>query len=91
MNVLNVLKRRGFVVINDFDITLSKAGLKKAKNIIEKHRLWETFLVNELNLAADHVHRDAEDMEHILTDEMVVKLKKILKNPKKDPHGKPIK
>ena len=32
-----------------------------------------------------------EEMEHILTDEMVVKLKKILKNPKKDPHGKPIK
>ncbi len=91
MKVLSFLKKRAFVEIEKGEIRLSKLGMKKAKAIIEKHRLWETFLVNQLDLAPDHVHRDAEEMEHILTDEMVVKLKKILKNPKKDPHGKPIK
>jgi manganese/zinc/iron transport system permease protein len=62
-----------------------------AKDVIERHRLWETYLVNEMNLAVDHVHRDAEEMEHVLTPEVVEKLKAILKDPLKDPHGKKIK
>ena len=85
------MEKKGLIVFEGDGVRLSNSGLKEASGVIEKHRLWETYLVNKLKLPLDHVHRDAEEIEHILTDELVVELKKMLKNPKKDPHGKLIK
>ncbi len=79
---------RGFV---DQSGGLTKAGKREAVKIVEKHRLWECYLAQRLNLADDHVHREAEEMEHFLDDEMVKELKRVLGNPKFDPHGEPIK
>lgn len=90
-NILKHLLKKKFLQLRDGDISFTEKGLKEAAKIIEKHRLWETYLVNKLHLKSDHVHRDAEEIEHILTDEVVAELKKILKNPKSDPHGKPLK
>lgn len=69
---------------------LSKGGLEFGRKLIKKHRLWEVYLANKLSMDAGKVHLEAEDMEHILTDEMVVRLEKMLGNPKVDPHGKQI-
>ena len=54
------------------------------------HRLWELFLTNEAHFAADHVHDDAEKIEHVLGENVVMEIERKLKFPKKDPHGKPI-
>ncbi len=89
--ILNKLVKFGFANISEGVINLTKSGVERAKSVIEKHRLWETYLVNRMNVAPDHVHRDAEEIEHVLTDEMKNKLKKLLKHPKEDPHGRPIK
>ena len=45
-------------------------------------------LTNQAHYAPDHVHDDAEKIEHILGDEIVRKIERILSNPRKDPHGK---
>ena len=90
-SVFRRLKRRGFLTVEDSVFRLSKEGFSAAAKVIEKHRLWETYLVNQLKVDPSFVHRDAETIEHVLTDEMVKELKKILGDPKKDPHGKPIK
>ena len=89
--ILRYLKRCGFLQVKNGEISFTDRGLKEAFRVIEKHRLWETYLVNKLHLKSDHVHRDAEDIEHILTDEVVAELKEILQNPKTDPHGKSLK
>jgi manganese/zinc/iron transport system permease protein len=39
-------------------------------------------------MAADHVHEDAEKIEHILGEETVRKLEKRLNYARHDPHGK---
>ena len=57
---------------------------------MRKHRLWELYLTRRLELPSDHVHRDAETMEHALTDEDVIALEQALGNPDTDPHGRPI-
>lgn len=85
------LQRAGFVEVKDEQISLTAAGKKRAFGVIEKHRLWESYLVERMNLASDHVHRDAEIMEHVLTDDVTQKIKRMLKNPKEDPHGKSLK
>jgi len=70
--------------------TLTAKGEKIAVKIIRKHRLWETFLVKELNFKWDEVHDIAEQLEHIDSPELVNRLDDHLGNPKYDPHGDPI-
>lgn len=89
-SILNRLRREKLIEIHDDEIILTKKGKLRGEQVVHKHRLWETYLVNQLKVAPDHVHRDAESMEHILTDEMIQKLEKILEYPQQDPHGRPI-
>jgi len=71
-------------------VSLTTKGKKLATNIVRKHRLWETFLVDKLHFNWDEVHDVAEQLEHIKSDKLVTLLDKFLGNPKFDPHGDPI-
>ena len=71
-------------------VILSKRGTKKAINILRKHRLWETFLVNKLAFGWGEVHDVAEQLEHIKSEELVDRLEAFLNHPQFDPHGEPI-
>ena len=71
-------------------VELSKKGRSKAINILRKHRLWETFLVNKLGFNWGEVHDMAEQLEHIKSEELVNRLDAFLEHPKFDPHGEPI-
>ncbi|MEZ4950443.1 MAG: metal-dependent transcriptional regulator [Saprospiraceae bacterium] len=55
-------------------VTLTKPGLKHAKALVRKHRLWEVFLVEKLQFTWDEVHDIAEQLEHIQSDELVERL-----------------
>ena len=65
-------------------------GRKIAKKLTSKHRLIEIFLKNILKIGQKHIHEEAHRLEHAFSDESIAKLRKLLGNPKKDPHGKPI-
>ncbi len=69
-------------------ISLTPKGWGTACRIVRNHRLWELYLTNEARYAPDHVHDDAEKIEHVLGEETVRRIERILSNPKKDPHGK---
>ncbi len=70
--------------------TLSEEGTKVALGIVRKHRLWEYFLVHELEFGWDEVHEIAEELEHIGSPALIEKLDAYLSFPKFDPHGDPI-
>ena len=46
-------------------VQLTQQGIRLAKSILRKHRLWETFLVDKLGFGWDEVHPLAEQLEHI--------------------------
>ncbi len=69
---------------------LTEGGRKIAAKVVRKHRLWEVFLVDKLNFQWDEVHEIAEQLEHIKSDELIVRLDKYLGSPEFDPHGDPI-
>lgn len=69
---------------------LTETGNKTALGIIRKHRLWEYFLVNKLGFEWEEVHSVAEELEHITSTELVIRLDNFLGNPAFDPHGDPI-
>ena len=71
-------------------VELSNSGKQYAINILRKHRLWETFLVEHLGFNWSEVHEIAEELEHIKSTKLIDKLDVFLGYPKFDPHGEPI-
>lgn len=71
-------------------VSLTETGTAIALNLVRKHRLWEAFLVNELDFSWDEVHEVAEQLEHIKSEKLIDRLDKHLGYPKVDPHGDPI-
>ena len=69
-------------------LTLTPEGWERACQIVRNHRLWELYLTNEARYEPDHVHDDAEKIEHVLGEDVVRQLERILENPRHDPHGK---
>jgi DtxR family transcriptional regulator, Mn-dependent transcriptional regulator len=65
-------------------------GRKVALQILRKHRLWETFMVEMLKFSWDEVHEVAEQLEHVHSDVLIERLDQLLGYPKFDPHGDPI-
>jgi len=71
-------------------VSFTPKGWQRAAEIVRNHRLWELYLANAASIQADHVHEDAEQIEHILGDATVRALEKRLGHAVLDPHGKPI-
>lgn len=67
-------------------IVLSDKGILTAREVIRKHRLWEIYLSKYFQLASDHLHDDAEGIEHVITPEIEKDLLTLLDYPDKDPH-----
>ena len=72
------------------EIHLTPDGWQRACEIVRNHRLWELYLTNAAQIAADHVHDDAEKIEHVLGEDVVRQLEKRLNFATKDPHGRDI-
>jgi len=86
------LRRHGLATLHEEGnvIFLTPEGWQGACNIVRNHRLWELYLTNAAQIAADHVHDDAEKIEHVLGDETVRQLERRLAYATRDPHGRPI-
>ncbi len=81
---------RGLAERTDDALRLTADGRAKGQQLVRKHRIWEVYLSRRLELPSDHVHRDAEAMEHTLSEAAVSDLEQALGFPKVDPHGSPI-
>lgn len=90
-DMLKKLKAKGLLNYEPYKgFTLSREGKKLALNIVRKHRLWEYFLVHNLEFGWDEVHDIAEELEHISSPELIKRLDAYLSFPRFDPHGDPI-
>lgn len=69
---------------------LTEQGQHEGARVTRLHRLWEVYLTRYLELPDDHVHRDAEEMEHIITPEVEKRLVEMLDHPLLDPHDQEI-
>ena len=85
-NGLSRLKRRKFVEKIEREWKFTELGAKKGRRMVKLHRLWELYLSTYLKIAPDHVHEDAETIEHIITPELEATLERILEYPESDPH-----
>jgi DtxR family Mn-dependent transcriptional regulator len=71
-------------------VILTQAGDRIAVELIRRHRLMETFLVQVLDLEWDQVHAEADRLEHVLSPHIEERIDALLGSPTADPHGAPI-
>jgi len=69
---------------------LTEEGRRQALAVVRRHRLIETYLVDELGLDWGEVHGEAEALEHALSERLLAVIAAKLGDPARDPHGDPI-
>ena len=68
-------------------VRLTSEGQKRALAMVRRHRLIETWLVQEFGYAWDEVHDEAEVLEHTISDRLLEGIDARLGRPRFDPHG----
>lgn len=68
---------------------LTPAGQAAARQVVRAHRLWELFLIEQADIAPDHVDRDADQIEHVLPTDLLGQLESRLAALGRLPVGAP--
>ncbi|WP_051145183.1 iron chelate uptake ABC transporter family permease subunit [Thiomicrorhabdus sp. Kp2] len=87
---LKALCKKSFIESSARGFRLTETGLNIATQLTRRHRLWENYLNEQAELTPEQVHKQAERIEHILTDIQEQQLQEELANAISDPHGNPI-
>jgi ABC-type Mn2+/Zn2+ transport system permease subunit len=86
----SALVRHELATLSGDVLYFTPAGKQRAGEIVRNHRLWELYLTNSAGMAPDHVHEDAERIEHVLGETVVRALERRLDYARVDPHGRNI-
>ncbi|WP_131765059.1 metal-dependent transcriptional regulator [Candidatus Protofrankia californiensis] len=82
------LASEGLVALaNDRTVQFTEKGLVRATAVMRKHRLAELLLTEVIGLDWALVHNEACRWEHVISDEVEIRLTKILGDPKRCPFG----
>jgi DtxR family Mn-dependent transcriptional regulator len=80
------LSEKGYVIYSPYQgVVLTDEGYRYGRKMARKHRILERFLHDVLSIKKDHVHEQACEMEHSLSDEIERSMCKILGQPQKCP------
>jgi manganese/zinc/iron transport system permease protein len=76
---LRKLQAEGLTAVDtDHRYRLTKDGLKAAKDVVRKHRLWEAYLITHADIAPGQVDWGADEIEHVLDKSMIENLERLL-------------
>lgn len=90
--MLKRLAGLGYVVAGDRRgaFALTGDGRGTALEVVRRHRLLETYLVQHLGVPLADVHHEAEVLEHHISVALEARIADVLGHPDRDPHGDPI-
>ncbi|MCU1515273.1 MAG: DtxR family transcriptional regulator [Microbacteriaceae bacterium] len=71
-------------------VELTPDGTALALRMVRRHRLIETWLVQQFGYGWHEVHDEAEVLEHTMSDRLLEAIDVQLGRPTRDPHGDPI-
>lgn len=90
-NMVQALGERSLLEYEPYrGVRLTPQGELAALRIIRRHRVLELYLIQKLGFSWDHVHAEAERLEHAASDHLIDQMAKALGEPSFDPHGSPI-
>lgn len=90
-SMVKTLAKAGLVAHRPhYGVTLTEQGHTLAVHVVRRHRIVELFLVQILGMDWSEVHEEAEQLEHVVSDEVISRMNDLLGHPTHDPHGDPI-
>ena len=81
------LQRLGHLQATQPVLLLSEAGLAAGTQLVRKHRLLESYLHDVQGVPLPDLDRQADRLEHGVTDQALEHIDKTLGSPWRDPHG----
>jgi DtxR family transcriptional regulator, Mn-dependent transcriptional regulator len=91
LSMFHQLEKSALITYNKSEgARLSLNGENNARKLVRKHRLIETFLETVLGMDEQHIHDEAEKLEHVISDQLMHRIDAYLGFPDKDPHGSAI-
>jgi DtxR family Mn-dependent transcriptional regulator len=89
--MIQKLVNQGTVIYHPYyGVTLTDQGEEIARALLRRHRLWERFLTDTLNIPWEDAHEIADRLEHASTNLVTERLSSFLGNPDSCPHGESI-
>jgi len=76
--LLKLMAMRGWITNSNNSLMLTEAGRTQGKRIHRNHQLWEQYLVSYADIAPTHVDWSVDQVEHVLTDELIAELEEAL-------------
>lgn len=89
LSLVLLRSRKRMDITTDILVSLNELGRVRAARVIRLHRLWEVYLC-DVGFTKNRVHVFADEIEHVLTEEMEELLVKKLGNPTHCPHDQEI-
>ncbi len=59
-------------------LRLTETGLERGARVFRNHRLWEQYLISYAEIAPSHVNWSVDQVEHVLSDELIEELESAL-------------
>ena len=59
-------------------VHLTAGGKLEARRVTRNHRLWETYLLQYADVAPQHIHHNADQIEHVIEPNIVNELEELL-------------
>lgn len=85
------MERDGLVVVSDDrHLELTDSGRRRATHVMRKHRLAERLLADVIGLDWAFVHDEACRWEHVMSEQVELRLVEMLDHPTESPYGNPI-
>ena len=90
-NMLQRLGEKGFVIYRRYKkVRLTALGMETAVQLVRSHRVWETFLAEQLDFTWSEIDQVASQLFYIQSNKLIDNLAELIGNPEFDPHGDPI-
>ncbi len=85
------LSDQGCLVYHPYHgVTLTEHGEQIAASLLRRHRLWERFLTDVLEIPWGEAHEIASELDHAASEVVTERLASFLGEPAHCPHGGPI-
>lgn len=76
--VLGIARMTGLVRGPSSSLTLTEAGRARGRRVARNHALWSQYLIIYADLAPSHVDFSVDQVEHVLSEELVAELERAL-------------
>ena len=74
------LQAKHFVQCSSSTWSLTPKGRSRGSTIQRNHRLWTQYLISHADIAANHVDWSVDQVEHVLSDDLVAQLEDQLRH-----------